>query len=84
MTLKKEEITTNQIILTAFGALISLIVYLGVMQLTDIKDAIREIKGFMVEQKIANEHNNGTIEKLQIKDAELQKQIDDFKKKQIH
>jgi hypothetical protein len=80
MTVHNEKITVNQIILTAFGALISVIVYLGVLQLTEIKDAIKEIKTFMVDQKVENEKKNGVIESLKEKDVDLQKQNDDLKK----
>ena len=81
MTIKKELITTNQLITTAFGILFSVIAWLGVLQLTDIRDAIKDIKTFMVDQRLENLKNNGVIEKLKEKDDSLQKQLNEYKKR---
>ncbi len=81
MTIRKDLVTTNQLIMTAFGILFSVIAWLGVLQLTDIRDAIKDIKAFMVNQQVENVKNLGTIEKLKERDDLLQKQLDDYKKK---
>lgn len=76
---KKDKVTTNQILMALFGVMISVIGFLAVMQLSDIRDAIKDIKVFMVNQQIENVKNNGHLERLSEKDFQLQQQITENK-----
>lgn len=78
--LKVLKVNTNQILVALFGTLITIIAWFALMVFSDMRDDIKTIKNFMVEQQIQNEKHNGVVESLKNADIELFKRIDDNKK----